>query len=278
MRQLVARSLLLAIFSAGPAMAADLPIGGGPQPVPTLVFSWTGWYVGGFGGGAMGRNASTSDPCERSFGQGCWLTTPGGEIVPYSMGNSYLAGVNAGYNYQIPGSAIVFGVETEFGALSLKGTTSFEGISAVSYAQNLVASSSIGPWYNATTARVGWAYDRAFLYGKAGFAISTIETTIEDTRGGLAPATGKKDVFGWAWGGGFEYALFDHWSLKAEYLWLGLNRSVAGCPTVSPGFAGPPLLPAPGSVLCATTTASAVQTFKIGFNYLLNAGPVYSRY
>ena len=134
----------------------------------------------------------------------------------------------AGYNYQIPGSAIVFGLETEFGALHLNGSSSFAGVSPVGFASNLVADTTIGHWYNATTARIGWAWQNVLFYGKGGFAISTIESMIVDTRGALT-GTGKKDVFGWAWGGGLEYAFASRWSVKAEYLWLGLNHTVGVC-------------------------------------------------
>ena len=112
--------------------------------------------------------------------------------------------------------------------------------------------------------------ERAF-YGKGGFAISTIESMIVDTRGALT-GTGKKDVFGWAWGGGLEYAFASKWSVKAEYLWLGLNHSVGVCAAAAPGFI------AAGGTLCSNTTTQAVQTFKVGLNYLLDVGPVYERY
>ena len=72
---------------------------------------------------------------------------------------------------------------------------------------------------------------------------------------------------GWAWGAGVEYAFAPQWSVKGEYLWLGLNHGVSVCAAI---LAGPSY--------CANTSTGAVQTFKVGVNYLLNAGPVYSRY
>jgi outer membrane immunogenic protein len=108
------------------------------------------------------------------------------------------------------------------------------------------------------------------FYGKRGFALSTIESTILDA-GGLGPGTGKKDIFGWAWGGGLEYVFNPRWSIKAEYLWLGLNHSVGVC-GVAPASVGV------GDTFCSNTTTQAVQTFKVGFNYLLEVGPVYDRY
>jgi opacity protein-like surface antigen len=47
--------------------------------------------------------------------------------------------------------------------------------------------------------------EHVLFYGKGGFALSTIESTIVDTRGALT-GTGEKDIFGWAWGGGLAYA------------------------------------------------------------------------
>jgi outer membrane immunogenic protein len=235
-------AVLLAAVNVGPAMAADLPFMP-ERPGPSLVFSWTGWYVGGFVGAALGGDAHTSHPIAN-------------EVVHYSTSSSVLGGVTAGYNYQIPGSAIIFGLETEFGALSLKGSSSF-------VAGDFAASATTGPWYNATALRIGWAWDRLMFYGKGGFALSTIETTLTDTRGFLGEATGKRDVIGWAWGAGLEYVFWSKWSVKAEYLWLGLNHSVGVCETAT---------------FCSNTSTQAVQTAKIGVNYLLNVGPVYSRY
>ena len=165
----------------------------------------------------------------------------------------------------------MFGLETEFGYINLNGSSSFAGVSGSILAPNLVASTTIGKWYNATTVRVGWTWDRLLFYGKGGFAVSTIETTILDNTGLLGPGTGKKDILGWAWGAGLEYALSDRWSVKAEYLWLGLNHSVSVCPAVATGLFT-------GATLCGHSASSSVQTAKVGVNYMLNAGPVYARY
>ena len=113
--------------------------------------------------------------------------------------------------------------------------------------------------------------EHVLFYGKGGFALSTIESTIVDTRGALT-GTGEKDIFGWAWGAGLEYAFNPRWSVKAEYLWLGLNHSVGVCAAVSPAFVSV------GGTFCSNTATQAVQTFKVGFNYLLDVGPVYDRY
>src|SRR5262245_7560228 len=248
MRKFLLASLLFVPLSAASAMAADVVVMG-RRPVALGAFSWTSWYVGGFGGAAWSNSASTSFA---------------GEVVSYPMSTNAIGGVTAGYNYQIPGSAIVFGIETEFGYLHLTGSAPF------ARTPDLVASTTIGDWYNATTARLGWAWENVLFYGKGGFAISTIETTILDARG-LGPGTGKKDIFGYAWGAGLEYVFNPRWSVKAEYLWLGLNHGVDVC-------GNPPASVRVGGTFCSNTTTQAVQTFKVGFNYLLDVGPVYDRY
>src|SRR6266545_1414882 len=126
MRKSVLGGGILTALNAASGMAADLPLKY-ERPVPTLAFSWTGWYVGGFVGGAWGADARTSDPCAATGG--CWLSAFGGEVVSYSLSPSIIGGVSAGYNYQIPGSAIVFGIETEFGYIHLDGSSSFAGVS-----------------------------------------------------------------------------------------------------------------------------------------------------
>src|SRR3954452_21366341 len=169
--------LALTILSAGPAMSADVIVM--PQrAVASGVFSWTSWYVGGFAGAAWTGNATTSDPCNSS--SGCRLSVPGGGTVSYPLSASAIGGVTAGYNYQIPGSAILFGVETEFGALRLNGSSSFAPVSSAAAAADLTASTTIGNWYNATRLRIGWTWDYVLFYEKGGFTLSTLESTISD--------------------------------------------------------------------------------------------------
>ena len=47
--------------------------------------------------------------------------------------------------------------------------------------------------------------------------------------------TTTKTVTGWAAGGGVEYGIDTHWSVKAEYLLLGVQRNIQTCAQVG-GF------------------------------------------
>ena len=264
MMKFVLGGLALAMLSAGPAMSADAIVMPQAGSVARGVFSWTSWYVGAFAGAAWTGNATTSEPCSPT---GCRFSVIGAQTVSYPLSASAIGGVTAGYNYQIPGSAILFGVETEFGALRLTGSSSFAPVSSAAAAANLTASTTIGNWYNATTLRIGWTWDYVLFYAKGGFTLSTLESAISDARG-FSPGEGKKDLFGYAWGGGVEYAFSNKWSVKAEYMYLGLNHSVGVCE---------PLVGS-GGTFCSTSNSPAVQTFKVGVNYLLDVGPVYDRY
>ena len=105
------RILLTAItalaLSAAPTLAADMPAKGPVYKAPAYAaYNWTGLYLGINGGGAWG-NTTWSDP---NPGNGSWKTSGG------------LVGGTAGYNWQAPGSAFVFGVEGDLDFGSVKGT------------------------------------------------------------------------------------------------------------------------------------------------------------
>ena len=158
----------------------------------------------------------------------------------------------------------MFGLETEVSDLRLTGSSSFA-------APFVVGSATVGNWYNAWTARLGWSWDRLLFYGKGGFAIGTLETSIVDTRGFLSGKAKQDLQIGWTWGAGVEWAVVPNWSVKLEYLWVGLDNTLQVCATAPAGTPGP-------GTFCGVTDLKAAQTVKIGFNYLINAGPVYDRY
>ena len=103
------------------------------------------------------------------------------------------------------------------------------------------------------------------VYVKGGAAItefkaSTVDTcTVAPCGGGTVAASGNKTDFGWALGGGFEWAWTDNVSLKAEYLFLNFDRTVAAC-----GAGGGT---AAGSIFCWNNNFDGVHTAKVGINY-----------
>ena len=100
------------------------------------------------------------------------------------------------------------------------------------------------------------------LYVKGG-GVVVRETTGVTVSPGLAVlnTTTTKTLDGWAAGGGIEYGINMNWSVKAEYLVLGVARNVMNCGSGSIfGFA------IPGS-FCSVTHTPDIQMITVGLNY-----------
>jgi outer membrane immunogenic protein len=281
---------LLASASLTAARAADLPVKAPPLAVAPP-FTWTGFYVGGFVGGAGtpavwspdATNPSTVTSGGFTFLPGvpsvCDGGTPGlktGCIANYGMGSSVIAGGTVGYNYQF--GKMVAGVEGEYGYLHLTGSgllPFIAGAACGSAANPCVASfnTSVGNWYGTLAARFGvtadalnpaWS-DHVLLYAKAGGAVTRLSSAEVIVPGpfsaGSATFAGASDIWGWAAGAGVEWAINRHWSVKAEYEFLGFNKSTTGCGILPLGAAGA------GGTWCATTGIDGIQTGKVGVNY-----------
>src|SRR5947207_14393220 len=110
MKKLFVASFALAALVAAPVTAADLrvkaPVYKAPPPVP--VFSWTGFYVGVHGGGDWFNKDWFVPLSPLNAANGCigCPVSAGGHTS-----SSWLAGVQAGFNYQI--SWFVVGVEAQ---------------------------------------------------------------------------------------------------------------------------------------------------------------------
>jgi outer membrane immunogenic protein len=118
----------------------------------------------------------------------------------------------------------------------------------------------MGNWYDALTVRLGAVDGHAMFYVKGGGAAVREQTGVVDN--GLPVTintTTTKTQTGWAAGGGVEYGIDTHWSVKAEYLFLGIQRNIQSCAQVG-GF------PA-GVIDCTTTHVPGIQTITLGLNY-----------
>lgn len=223
-------------------------------PVP-IVYSWTGCYIGGEGGGNWGRSrtrlATTGEPFQNAF------DISGG-----------IAGVEWGCNYQM--GQFVIGYEGDWSWTNKKGTA-FDGLTA---GNPLIPITVEERWISTQRGRLGWAFDRVLLFVSGGFAFA-------DSRwsGALLPSAGfnpgliATDTFrstGWVVGVGLEYAMTDNWTVKGEYLYTDLgSRTIcaATCPT-------PPF----GS-FAARNVSLTDNIVRVGVNYKWNwAAPVVARY
>lgn len=279
MKHFLLASTAIALTALTPANAADLGKPVYKAPAAVAVYNWTGPYLGGFVGGAWSDSVDVREGVSQggAFPPGDCYNTPRCAPYGYSLDSSVIAGLTAGYNWQAAGSPFVFGLEGEFGFLRLKGTGTDPNSLAVA-GGDTNDSTKIGDWYGLVAGRLGYAWDRTLIYVKGGAAFLPVKTAVVDVctappcGGGTVNASASETVTGWTVGGGFEWAWTENWSLKAEYLLIGLGETVSTC--------GPGGGLAAGSTYCWTHDLDNIHTVKVGLNYKFNWGksPVVAKY
>jgi outer membrane immunogenic protein len=256
------RSIALGIVSlavlAFPAVAADMsyPVKA-PAPVVIPVFSWTGFYIGanvGYGGDKFRYpfhafadeyeceircEAQSEDVAAARFGEPENL--PPGYVLDESLdlkgafdltSSGFFGGGQIGYNYQFENSWVI-GVEADFQWSGIEGELSGN---ANLFADddllggvNFSAGSEV-EWFGTIRARLGYAWDRVFLYGTGGAAYGKVKShgsiSIFDGTGDEGGISVSKSDTNWGWtiGAGLEYAITDHWTFKTEYLYVDLGK------------------------------------------------------
>ena len=208
------RSVFLAASAAclvaATASAADLPRRASPAyaPLPPA-FTWTGPYFGVTAGGAFSVAEKTGFVAvgANTFGPG---SPPAGGAVSYGKRDrgGFTGGGVAGYNLQVGNSGFVVGVEADiqYAALTterapLVTTSGFVPPASIAL---LDPRGSRGvDWFGTVRGRAGYAFDRMLVYGTGGLAYG------EGGKGACFGAFGCGDSlrFGWAAGGGVEYAM-----------------------------------------------------------------------
>ena len=224
----------VALMSASVSSAADIPRPAYKAPPfePVQVFTWSGLYVGVHGGYGW-SNYSGDDPTAG--------TTTG-------QAKGWLGGLQVGYNYQL--GAFVLGVEGDFSFADVKWTEDDP------FGNGNSNASLKNDYFATAAARVGYAFDRFLVYGKGGIAFTRDKYDISDGTGGTA--TGSFNRTGWMLGAGLEYAVWENWSVKAEYDYLH--------------FAGiDETLDTSGGLTATTANVSLVSHLvKLGLNYRFN--------
>lgn len=239
---------------AGAASAADL----GAKPIyrkapPVEVFTWTGGYIGGYVGGAFGAKDATTGLPVNAAG----VATPfGGPAASYDLGSSVIGGYTSGYNWQFAPNWVI-GYEGETGYIGTKGSSNYVG-SATS-----IATTRADGLYSVWAARFGYAVDRSLIYVKGGATLVDFETGVSNgTAGTHIDTMQRKYRFGYAIGGGWEYAIDNKWSVKAEYLYLGFDNDVTTMGNLNGNS---------GTQVFTTTTLPGIHTAKVGLNYKFDA-------
>jgi outer membrane immunogenic protein len=256
MKKILIASVALAALSAGSASAADLPVRPAPAAAPVyapIIFSWTGFYIGGNIGGAWDRGSVNDTLFGLSFSNS-------------SNNGVFIGGGQVGANYQM--GSFVLGVEGDFDWAANNNNT---GTGIVTPA-GVLAVTSNDRWVTTLAARFGYAYDRVLFYGKAGggWVGNNGFTVTNTTTGAALTGTNNNSNTGWLVGGGIEWAFAYNWSAKIEYDYLGLSGQNFTTPV---GFL-------PGGVVDTFSTSNHnIQMIKLGVNYRFGwDAPVAARY
>ena len=226
------------LFAAGLSPKSTMSLKDDPAGASSA--AWTGLYVGLHGGYGWGDTSfkdggtplgAPPNPPYGAFACGPALT---GNYcgVPFELdpGGGF-GGLQLGMSWQR--ERLVYGIEAELGWLGLDETTTL----IRPFDDRDVASVDYG-WYGTLTGRLGLALDRTLLYVKGGLALADVEVSAADMDlvGAqfqiYAPSLIRHSSLemGWALGGGLEFALNDHMTLKTEYLYMDFGSETSRSP------------------------------------------------
>jgi outer membrane immunogenic protein len=244
------RNLILSIAAmtalTGTVLAADLPMQAPPPAVymPPPVFSWTGFYLGINGGGAVGSTQFDFN----NLG----ITTTSRDFSGGFVGGT------AGYDWAWNGPS--FGNGPFSWVVGVLADADWADITnGFNCAGNLGFSCNVtGNFLGSVRARVGWSFDRILFYGTGGLGLGNARFSVTDNVTGL---TVVDNVFraGFTAGGGIEYALVPNWAVKFEYLFYDFQHTNSGLVFPAAGF---------GALDAGSVTATTfVHTFRFGVDY-----------
>jgi outer membrane immunogenic protein len=229
-------------------------------------------------GGATGANvnhSATHSEYEETPGHPLDITLRNN--INYSTSSSIIGGATVGYNWQIPKTAYLIGLEGEYGSINSSGSGQGsasgigDGIVHTNH-QNQTASIGTAYGYGLVGGRLGYALDRSLFYVKSGAVFTSVNhngygtvsgaDTDENRTSPTHHSGGTKA--GYALGAGVEHA--PTWfgnknaSIKVEYLYLGINTSntMSGSDMNSEGTI---------NTISGSTSTSGIHTAKIGVNY-----------
>jgi len=275
MKKLLALAASFGLLSSY-VFAADLPTKAPVvAPAPPPAYNWTGFYIGLNGGYGI------PDPVNVRFdsvtaGVADFFTafvggTPANANFSAKGG---FGGGQVGYNWQLNPYTVV-GLETDFQGSGIKDTGSVAVPNLFGSAFTFTASQKLN-WFGTTRVRGGILATPNFLiYATGGVAYGEVErsasflgspVTTFIVAGGLncpansvcMAASESKTSVGWVAGFGLEWALWNRWTLRAEYQHIDLgDHSLNMVPVAVPS----------ADVLRANFGTAAFDTVRGAINY-----------
>jgi outer membrane immunogenic protein len=228
-------------------------------PPAVYVYSWTGCFVGGHGGGLWARKDWNVAAGDSGIGvAGIAVGTPFGT----HDANSWLGGVQVGCDYQFAGGFVI-GIQGDYAWTDAKGTSADAVNNAGTGTTDWTDQSRIKS-LGSVTGRLGYAWDRFLGYVRGGWAWERDDYAIFDR--GVAFATASETRSGWTVGVGGEYAFTNWLTGFAEYNYYDFGTRTNTFPVV-----GDPTFD-------VVDIKERKSVFKVGLNLRWGGGPVAANY
>jgi len=265
-------------------MAADMPVKAIYKTPVVEVFSWTGCYIGAHVGYGWGRNTNDFGTAVRSGPTeelGAAFDSEFGPFHHNTRGGVF--GGQIGCNQQLSNNWVI-GVEAEAFWSGMRGSfLAPEDGGGVGDPGTFTQFESRNRWDVDLAVRLGYAWGRSLLYGKAGVALGNfnyIEThddfpTTHSCPGqavvgnqvinGQCSVSLSKTVPGLLLGVGWEYAFTNSWSGKVEYNYINYASHNLAYPSA-------------GAAIQSFPVHDTKQIVKIGLNYRFGSGAVVANY
>jgi outer membrane immunogenic protein len=226
-RRLLPFAVLLVLLAARSGMAADLRVRAASTTF-LPAYGWAGCYLGAEGGGAWGESRQD--------------TALGSTSGVYSVSGG-MAGGTIGCNHQT--GPWVLGLEGDLSWTSKRG-------SAPEFAPEFTSEVREN-WLATVRARLGWASQRWLLYVTGGYAAAAVEAGVVNPAIAL-DVSETKTRSGFAVGAGIETAIVGSWTVKIEYLYVGLQNA---------GYFDVP----PPAIYARTGVPVCDNIYRVGLNY-----------
>ena len=221
----------------------------------TSTYNWTGFHIGANAGyGFNERNDDTLDntviSSPFSCGPACGVLGFVSIAAPNLKAHGFLGGGQIGYDYQFAKSGLV-GLEADIQYSEIHDSAEAAG---TSLQQRL-------KWFGTVRARLGvLPIDRLLLYMTAGLVYGQThnKVTIESLPQDFSASNSSLNAGGTV-GGGLEWALGSHVSVKTEYLYYTLGSDKVDI-AITSGFIG-------GAVQTTAHFETRGHIVRTGLNY-----------
>ena len=211
-------SRIISIAAGGLLLGLSVAAVAAPLPPPMPAWTWSGFYSGANIGVGWGQSKFTETFIDSATG--ATIFNSSGTIGNINGGSG---GIQGGYNWQL--GRFVAGLEADIQAAGEWGSAGF-GCAHCSASPVTTSVTEKLLWFGTVRPRFGWSFTPTMMvYATGGLAYGQLNDNgqISDAITSTGFSINKVSV-GWTAGAGIEGRLSDHWTWKAEYLFMELQE------------------------------------------------------